>query len=136
MNITLHNIENYTNLFNDNNAFNNIEWVAPIFVTMLSAYQKETSSKIITDNSYLNNMLNNNYKDDKSYTPIEEIITRNEIDKIANHLTAIMLKNFSFLNEEDKRDLKHYLHYLFRSNRGQVIIIKSNRGQVIIITKI
>ncbi len=113
MNITLHNIENYTYLFDNNNTFNNIDWVAPIFAAMLSAYQKDKSIEIISDNSYLKNMLNSPYKQNKTYTPIEQIISRNEIDKIAAHLTAIMLKNFSFLEEDDRRDLKYYLHYLF-----------------------
>ncbi len=116
MRITLNNIENFINFFKNNQrlfSVNNIEWVDPIFVTMMSAYLKDTNNNFTTNNSYINNMLNTVYQDNKTYTPIEQILTRNDIDEIAAHLTTIMLKNFSFLTNEDLKDLKHYLHYLF-----------------------
>jgi len=35
------------------------------------------------------------------------------LEKISTHITDIMLKNFMHLNKADKRDLNHYLQYLF-----------------------
>lgn len=112
--IKMSNIENHLNLFaDDNSEFNDIKWLEPIFVAMTSAYNADTSFELSTDNDYLFNMLNLEYKDNKTYSPIEIIKTRKGLEKISNHLTSIMLQNFTYLKTQDIKDLRDYLQYLF-----------------------
>ena len=112
--ITLSNIEHFTSLFdNDNKEFYNITWVEPIFIGMLRAYQKDKELDIQTDNKYIRNMILQQYTPHRTFSPIENISSRMGLEKISTHLTSIMLQNFKKLEEEDRRDLKHYLQYLF-----------------------
>jgi anti-sigma regulatory factor (Ser/Thr protein kinase) len=113
--ITLSNLENHMSLFDDNNTqFNSISWVEPIFIGMIRAYQKDKELNIQTDNSYIKNMILQNYTTNNTFSPIENIKnSRMGLEKISTHLTNIMLKNFTSLEENDIRDLKHYLQYLF-----------------------
>jgi len=113
--IKISNIENFISLFQNNNIdFHNISWVEPIFIGMLSAYQKDEELSIQTDNNYIKNMILQQYSPHNTFSPIENIEnSRMGLEKISTHLTDIMLQNFVTLEEEDKRDLKHYLQYLF-----------------------
>ena len=113
--ITISNIEDFIYLFNNNNIeFNDIEWVEPIFIGMLKAYQEDKELTIQTNNDYIKNMIFQEYKENATYSPIEHIPNSSiGLEKISTHLTNIMLKNFSALSKTDITDLKHYLQYLF-----------------------
>lgn len=113
--IKISNIEEFISLFQDNNTnFKNISWVEPIFIGMLRAYQKDEELDIQTENSYIRNMILQEYTPNKTFSPIENIEnSRMGLEKISTHLTNIMLQNFGALNEKDTTDLKHYLQYLF-----------------------
>jgi hypothetical protein len=113
--IKISNIENFISLFQNNNTdFHNISWVEPIFIAMLRAYQKDEKLAIRTDNSYIINMILQEYTPNSTFSPIENIEnSRMGLEKISTHLTNIMLKNFTALDEKDKTDLNHYLQYLF-----------------------
>ena len=111
--IEMSNIESYLYLLDNNTEFNNISWIEPIFVTMVRAYQNEKRIDIETDNHYLKIMIENNFEENKTYTPIERVLTRNGLEKISTHLTSIMINNFVGLKKDDEKDLKHYLQYLF-----------------------
>lgn len=113
-NIKISNIEDYLYLFNSKNTvFNDINWVEPIFITMVRAYQNDEKIDIFTDSTYLRSMIDKDYESNKTYSPIEKVQNRNGLDKISNHLTEIMLKNFTELSLVDIKDLKNYLQYLF-----------------------
>ncbi len=113
--IRISNIENYMSLFqNANTNFSNISWVEPIFIGMLRAYQVDEALAIETDNDYLRAMILQGHTPNKTFSPIEKIDnSRMGTERISTHITDIMLKNFTQLNKEDIRDLKHYLQYLF-----------------------
>lgn len=112
-NINISNIENYLYMFNaENNQFNDIQWVEPIFIAMARAYQNDKKIDIQTNNQYLKSMIKNEFKEGKTYSPVERIHDRNGLEKISSHLTSVMLKNFS-LSPQDTRDLRDYLQYLF-----------------------
>ena len=113
-NIYMSNIEDYIYLFNSkNDTFNDINWIEPIFITMIRAYQNDEDVNIFTNSSYLKSMIIQEYKQNKTYSPIEKVQGRNGLDKISTHLTEIMLKNFTELSPADTKDLKNYLQYLF-----------------------
>lgn len=95
-----------------NDKFNNIQWVEPIFIAMTRAYQNEKQINIQTDSGYFKNMIEYKFKEGKTYSPVERIHDKNGLEKISCHLTSIMLKNFS-LSPEDTKDLRDYLQYLF-----------------------
>ncbi len=112
--INLSNIENFTSLFNSkNNQFKNISWVEPIFIAMTRAYQNDENIDVDIENNYFRDMILSEYQPKKTYSPIENIYSRTNIDSIADHLTSIMLKNFKDLSPEDIQDLRDYLQYLF-----------------------
>jgi len=113
--ITLSNVENYMSLFEkENTNFHDISWIEPIFIGMIRAYQKDKKLEIQTENSYLANMISQNYTPHNTFSPIENIKnSRMGLEKISTHLTNIMLKNFTNLEQQDITDLKHYLQYLF-----------------------
>jgi len=113
--IKISNIEKFISLFQNNNtSFQNISWVDPIFIGMLRAYQKDEKLMIQTDNSYIKNMILQEYTSSGTFSPIENIEnSRMGLEKISTHLTNIMLQNFTALDEKDITDLKHYLQYLF-----------------------
>jgi len=113
--IRISNIENYMHLFqNSNTNFSNISWVEPIFIGMLRAYQVDEALTIETDNDYLRAMILQGHVPNKTFSPIEKIQnSRMGTEKVSTHITDIMLKNFTQLNDDDIRDLKHYLQYLF-----------------------
>jgi len=112
--IRISNIENYMHLFqNSNTNFSNISWVEPIFIGMLRAYQVDEALTIETDNDYLRAMILQGHAPNKTFSPIEKIEnSRMGTEKVSTHITDIMLKNFTQL-DDDIRDLKHYLQYLF-----------------------
>lgn len=113
-NIYISNIEDYIYLFNSkNDIFNDINWIEPIFITMIRAYQNDENIDVYTDSTYLSNMIGQDYKPNKTYSPIEKVQNRSGLDKISTHLTEIMLKNFTELPTADTKDLKNYLQYLF-----------------------
>lgn len=112
--ITISNFENYMHLFESgNNQFNGMSYVEPVFIAMTRAYQNEEKIEIFIENDYFRNMIEYEFKEGRTYSPIEQIIDRRGLDKISSHLSSIMLKNFTELNEEDKKDLSEYLQYLF-----------------------
>lgn len=112
--ITLSNIEHFTHLFNGgNDQFNNITWIEPVCIAMTRAYQHDEEISIEIENSYFREMITNNYQENKTYSPVENIYTRTNVDGVANHITQIMLRNFSCLDSEDRQDLRDYLQYLF-----------------------
>jgi len=99
---------------NDNTQFNNISWVEPIFIGMIRAYQKDKKLTIQTNNSYITNMIFQDYITNNTFSPIENIKnSRMGLEKISTHLTNIMLQNFTALDKQDITDLNHYLQYLF-----------------------
>ncbi|MDD2651920.1 MAG: hypothetical protein PHX44_02570 [Sulfurimonas sp.] len=112
--IKISNIEHYLYLLGEGNKdFNDITWIEPIFVAMIRAYQNEHQININTNCQYLRSMIENDYRENQTYTPIEIISTRNGLEQISTHLTSIMLNNFKSLDKNDETDLKHYLQYLF-----------------------
>jgi hypothetical protein len=116
MNYTIDNIENYLNFDNiDTN-----DWIEPIYITALKAFSDDKNQNIQTKNSYLNTILNGRYSKSKSYTPIENIKSRNNIENLANKLTEIILKNFNYLSLNEQKDLKDYLRYLFTEMMNNV----------------
>jgi len=66
-------------------------------------------------------MLATSYSDGKSYSPIENIISRREIESISNHLASIMILNYRYMDNDDLYDLKDYLRYLFTEIMNNVI---------------
>ncbi len=119
MEITLDNIECYLDFTNVENW--NLNWIEPVFIGAYKAYLEDKGLAPSIRNSYLNRMLASDYTDGKSYSPIENIKTRAEIEQIANHLASIMLQNFSAYSKEDKEDLRDYLRYLFTEMMNNVI---------------
>lgn len=111
--IKISNIESYLYLLDDNTEFNNISWIEPVFIAMIRAYQNEKRIDIKTNSHYLRNMIENGFQDNKTYTPIEHVLTRKGLEEISTHLTSIMINNFVGLSKDDEKDLKHYLQYLF-----------------------
>jgi len=80
---------------------------------MIRAYQNDYQLDVFTNNKYLRQMIENDFQENKTYTPIEHINTRMGLEQISTHLASIMLKNFQNLSSEDQKDLEHYLQYLF-----------------------
>jgi anti-sigma regulatory factor (Ser/Thr protein kinase) len=90
-----------------------MSYVEPVFIAMTRAYQNEEQIKIFIENDYFRNMIEYTFQEGKTYSPVEQIINRRGLDKISSHLSSIMLKNFTELNAENKKDLSEYLQYLF-----------------------
>jgi len=112
--IDLSNIEDFMYFFDSrNSSFSDISWVEPIFIAMIRAYEQDEAIVISTDNTYIKNMIQMDYKQNKTFSPIEQIKSRNGLEKISTHITSIMLQNFNFLSQEDQKDLRDYLQYLF-----------------------
>ncbi|MFY9142972.1 hypothetical protein [Sulfuricurvum sp.] len=114
MRVTIDNIGEYLHLFSEKNTdFGSPAWAEPIFAAMIRAYQNHEKLTINIGNGYIRNMILSEYQSHKSYSPIECIFQRADVDKIANHITQIMLKNFHELSPKDQKDLRDYLQYLF-----------------------
>lgn len=114
MGVTIDNIEQYINRFTNKNAnFNDFSWAEPIFVSMIRAYQNDEEIDILTDNAYIRSMIINDYKPNKTYSPIENVFSRNGLENISKHLADIMLQNFNTLSLSDQKELGNYLQYLF-----------------------
>ncbi len=112
--ITMSNIENFIYLFDPkNDQFQNISWAEPIFIAMARAYQNDEEISLYIDNAYIKNMINSSYQENKTYSPVEQIVNRRGLEKISSHLTSIMLQNFTLLSPADLKDLRDYLQYLF-----------------------
>jgi hypothetical protein len=79
---------------------------------MLQAYEKDKGIKVIIDNGYIQKMLSNSYSKDKTYSPIENVVSRNGLENISSDLTGIMLQNFTALSKRERKELKNYLQYL------------------------
>jgi hypothetical protein len=114
MQVTIDNIENFIHYFMDrNDTFNDFKWVEPIFVSMIRAYQNDEKISIATDNAYIRSMILNDHKPHKTYSPVENVSSRNGLESISKHLADIMLQNFSKLSPSDQKELGNYLQYLF-----------------------
>jgi len=112
--ITMLNIEEHIQLFSEkNDQFQDISWAEPIFIAMARAYQNDEKLTLYINNEYVRNMIQVEYKKNKTYSPIEEIKGRMGLEKISTHLTSIMLQNFTLLSDTDRKDLRDYLQYLF-----------------------
>jgi anti-sigma regulatory factor (Ser/Thr protein kinase) len=106
----------------DDSGYEESKWIEPVFVVALKAKLEDESINYRLRNSYLSNMFNNKYNPNTSYSPIEQIINRGEnIDKVAKQLSSVMLKNYSDLSEEDRKDLNDYLFYLFTEMMNNVV---------------
>ena len=114
MAICLSNIENYINLFdNENTSFPYDGWAEPIYAAMIRAYQTEKGLAVTIGHDYIRNMILSEYRENRTYSPIEFIRDRNGLEAISTHITNIMLQNFSHLDKVDMKDLRDYLQYLF-----------------------
>jgi len=114
MDIRISNIENYMNMFlNKNNNFNTIQWVDPIFVVMTRAYQSNENLPLYINNDYFKKMLTSNFERFKTFSPVENISNRIDVEKVADHLVSIMLKNFTHIEDRDIKDLRDYIQYMF-----------------------
>lgn len=114
MGVTIDNIENYIHLFsNKNTSFPEQSWCEPIYAAMIRAYQNHEKLAVTIGNDYIRKMITTEYQSHKSYSPIECIFQRTDVDKIADHITQIMLKNFHDLSLVDQKDLRDYIQYLF-----------------------
>ncbi len=112
--ITMFNVEKFLNLMDGKeDTFNDINWIEPIYIAMIRAYLDDNRLEISTNNSYIKQMIEKDYQDNKTYTPIENVKTRMGLEEISTHLSSIMLKNFQNLSLDDLKDLEHYLQYLF-----------------------
>jgi anti-sigma regulatory factor (Ser/Thr protein kinase) len=80
---------------------------------MTRAYQNDEEITLYIDNEYVRNMILSEYKENRTYSPIEQIQGRTGLEKISTHLTSIMLQNFTSLSATDLKDLRDYLQYLF-----------------------
>lgn len=118
--ITIHNIERYLD-FEKVEHMKNIRWVEPIFISAYKAYLEDNRLDQKINNSYLAQMFNSEYASQKTYSPIENINSRGEIEKVANHLVSIMMNNFSDYSIEDKNDIRDYLYYLFTEMMNNVV---------------
>lgn len=93
--ISFLNVESYLYLFQDrNNDFNGIGWVEPIFISMTRAYQTSQQLVLYVDNDYFRKMLLDKYKQFKTYSPVERINDRLDVEKVANHIASIILQNY------------------------------------------
>lgn len=114
MRVTIDNIEDYIHLFDDKNTdFGSPSWAEPIFAAMIRAYQNHEELSITIGNDYIKKMILSEYKSNKSFSPIECIFDRSDVEQIADHITKIMLKNFQELSLSDQKDLRDYIQYLF-----------------------
>ena len=112
--ISINNIENFLYLFQDKNIdFNDIRWVEPVFITMLNVYKGRTKGALFSNNDYIRSMIQKTYSSNKTYSPTEQVFYRDDVENVSEHLTSIMLQNFSSLIPSDVRDLRDYLQYLF-----------------------
>lgn len=102
----------------------------PICVAMIRAYQNDEKLDITTNNDYIRTMILSDYKSNKSYSPIKIVHSRNGLEKISSHLAEIMLKNFTTLQQEDKKDLTNYLQYLFLELMNNVADHSESAGYV------
>lgn len=113
MKITIDNIENYLYLFQDKNEeFGHPSWAEPIYAAMIRAYQNDEKINV-SIGGYTQQMILKEYKEGKSYSPIERIVDRMGLEAISTHITCIMMQSFSALSYDDKKDLRDYLQYLF-----------------------
>jgi len=112
--ITIFNVEKFLNLMDGKeDRFNDIGWIEPIYIAMIRAYLDDNRLEISTNNSYIKQIIGNDFQKYKTYMPIEYVKTRMGLEKISTHLSSIMLQNFQNLLLVDKKDLEHYLQYLF-----------------------
>ena len=123
MQITIDNVERILPHIDTINLFaNTIEWVEPVFITAIKSNKVLNNDSSLTGNSYIDTMLQNTYNQIKTYSPIEHIHSRgNNIDNTALHLANVMLKNYSHLNEEDQKDFREYMFYLFTEMMNNVV---------------
>ena len=114
MTVTIDNIEDHLHLFNDKNTdFGSPTWAEPIYAAMIRAYQNDEQLDVTIGNGYTRKVIQEDYTPNKTYSPIERVSSRKGLEAISTHITSIMMQNFSNLEDEDKRDLKDYLQYLF-----------------------
>lgn len=122
MSITIDNIDRFIYLFRDGNSiFPDSGWTEPVFVAMLRAYQNDDQIDAIVESDYIRQMIHGDYREGKTYSPVEHIADRSNIDLVSAHTADIMLKNFPDLGADDRRDLRDYLRYLFTELMNNVI---------------
>jgi hypothetical protein len=121
--ITIDNIEIALPHLDKINLFaNKLKWVEPVFITAIKANKILNNNSSLTENSYIDNMLENEYNSSTTYSPIEHIHTRGEnIEKTAKHIANVMIKNYDYLSEKDKKDLYDYMFYLFTEMMNNVV---------------
>ena len=108
------NVDKVLHYFNGNNlTFPVTKWVEPVYVVMLKAYQERVNIPIKINNDYASNMIKGKFSPYNNYSPVEIIKSRLDVEKISNHITSVMLQNFKYLSDKDRKDLKGYLQYLF-----------------------
>jgi anti-sigma regulatory factor (Ser/Thr protein kinase) len=111
MGVTIGNVESVKEFSLD--AVSGETWIEPVFIAPLKAKMEVDREPIPYSESYVGKMLRGYYSRGKSYSPIEHIQGRGDIETTAQHLADVMLKNFSSLPVDDRRDLRQYLLYLF-----------------------
>ena len=121
--VTIDNIEKALPYIDKINSFaNKLEWVEPVFITAIKAHKMINNDNSSTENTYIDNMLKNTYNNIKTYSPIEHIHSRGEnIETTAEHIANVMLKNYTHLSENDRKDLYDYMFYLFTEMMNNVV---------------
>jgi len=121
--VTIDNIEKALPYIDKINSFaNKLEWVEPVFITAIKAHKMINNDNSSTENTYIDNMLKNTYNNIKTYSPIEHIHSRGEnIETTAKHIANVMLKNYTHLSENDRKDLYDYMFYLFTEMMNNVV---------------
>jgi len=121
--ITIDNVEKALPYLDKINSFaTKLEWVEPVYITAIKAHKVLIKDNTLTKNTYIDSMLLNSYNQSKTYSPIEHIHSRGEnIEITANHIAEVMLKNYPNLPDDDKKDLKDYMFYLFTEMMNNVV---------------
>lgn len=109
MKIKLLNIERFVDFANIDLSL--ISWVEPLFIVACKAYMEDNQIDLDIDNSYINKMLTGNYQSHTTYSPVEHIVSRSEIEATAAHITDVILKNLNIV-DADMLEISKLLKYL------------------------
>jgi len=109
MEIKLLNIEHFFNFSHID--LSRVTWVEPLFIVAYKAYMEDNSIDPDIDNSYINKMLTGNYQSHTTYSPVEHIVSRMEIEATAAHIADVILKNLNIANA-DILEISKLLKYL------------------------
>ena len=128
--VTIDNIEKALPYIDKINSFaNKLEWVEPVFITAIKAHKMINNDNSSTENTYIDNMLKNTYNNIKTYSPIEHIHSRGEnIETTAEHIANVMLKNYTHLSENDRKDLyelsdDYNTQYVLAKNHKEALLL-------------